>query len=107
MIENVDAGMGMVGGRMVNELLHTQSLAGQRQVISTTSSSSRLNWIEPKDYGTVFTFTRDNDAGATEVSSVSQLAKTQRSAGAAGRPTRTDARVQLGRKRRVRGEQAA
>ena len=75
MIENVDAGMGMVGGRMVNELLHTQSLAGQRQVISTTSSSSRLNWIEPKDYGTVFTFTRDNDAGATEVSSVSQLAK--------------------------------
>ena len=74
MIENVDAGTGNAAGRIINELLHTHSLAGQRQVITTTSSSNRLDWIQPKDYASVFAFTRDSDARATEVNNVSQLA---------------------------------
>ena len=97
MIDNVDAGMGEKSSRIVNELLQTQSLTGQRQVITTTSSSRRLNWIEPNDYGTVFIFTRNGKSRATEVHNVSELARTQRTRQPAARAAGADARFQLDR----------
>ena len=73
MMEEIENGVHASRARLLLELLRSQSVAAETQVVATTHSATVLDWLGEEDYKTTFVCKRDEETGESRICALADV----------------------------------
>ncbi len=73
MMEEIENGVHASRARLLLELLRSQSVTAETQVVATTHSATVLDWLGEEDYKTTFVCKRDEETGESRICALADV----------------------------------